>query len=72
MDPAPLLEKKKNIHKIMVNWSGTDILAKPLVALFPRIENSVTAQGPDGPTTKTYLNVLTNNGRPMKAYMKEV
>merc|ERR1712008_382825 len=31
LDPTPLSEQNQTIHKIMVNWSGSDILAKPLL-----------------------------------------
>ena len=31
LDPTPLSEQNTIIHKIMVNWSGSDILAKPLL-----------------------------------------
>merc|ERR1712008_521513 len=31
LDPTPLLEQNQIIQKIMVNWSGSDILAKPLL-----------------------------------------
>merc|ERR1711956_58909 len=31
LDPTPFSEQNQIIHKIMVNWSGSDILAKPLL-----------------------------------------
>merc|ERR1712158_106410 len=31
LDPTPLSEQNQTIHKIMVNWSGSEILAKPLL-----------------------------------------
>merc|ERR1711956_59495 len=31
LDPTSLSEQNQTIHKIMVNWSGSDILAKPLL-----------------------------------------
>ena len=31
LDPTPMSEQNTIIHKIMVNWSGSDILAKPLL-----------------------------------------
>jgi hypothetical protein len=30
LDPTPLSEQNQTINKIMVNWSGSEILAKPL------------------------------------------
>merc|ERR1712008_303729 len=30
LDPTPLSEQNQTIHKIMVNWSGSEILAKQL------------------------------------------
>merc|ERR1711935_160271 len=31
LDPTPFSEQNQIIHKIMVNWSGSDILTKPLL-----------------------------------------
>merc|ERR1711956_112749 len=31
LDPTPLSEQNQTINKIMVNWSGSEILAKPLL-----------------------------------------
>ena len=31
LDPTPLSEQNQTIQKIMVNWSGSEILAKPLL-----------------------------------------
>merc|ERR1712216_168177 len=31
LDNSPLSEQNQTIHKIMVNWSGSEILAKPLL-----------------------------------------
>merc|ERR1712153_117992 len=39
LDPTPLSEQNQIIHKIMVNWSGSDILAKPLLP--PRLYGMV-------------------------------
>ena len=39
LDPTPLSEQNQTIHKIMVNWSGSDILAKPLLP--PRLYGMV-------------------------------
>ena len=36
MDHTPSSEQNQIVQKIMVNWSGTEILAKPLLPLFPR------------------------------------
>ena len=39
LDPTPLSEQNQTIHKIMVNWSGLEILAKPLLP--PRLYGMV-------------------------------
>ena len=39
LDPTPFSEQNQIIHKIMVNWSGSDILAKPLLP--PRLYGMV-------------------------------
>merc|ERR1739842_160070 len=39
LDPTPLSEQNQTIHKIMVNWSGSEILAKPLLP--PRLYGMV-------------------------------
>merc|ERR1711956_167402 len=39
LDPTPLSEQNQIIGKIMVNWSGSDILAKPLLP--PRLYGMV-------------------------------
>merc|ERR1712008_261240 len=39
LDPTPFSEQNQTIHKIMVNWSGSDILAKPLLP--PRLYGMV-------------------------------
>ena len=31
LDPTPLSEQNQTIQKIMVNWSGSEILVKPLL-----------------------------------------
>merc|ERR1712203_484663 len=39
LDPTPLSEQNQTIHKIMVDWSGSEILVKPLLP--PRIYGMV-------------------------------
>ena len=39
LDPTPLPEQNKTIQKIMVNWSGSDILTKSLLP--PRLYGMV-------------------------------
>merc|ERR1712008_456144 len=39
LDPTPLSEQNQTINKIMVNWSGSEILAKPLLP--PRLYGMV-------------------------------
>merc|ERR1712086_872958 len=39
LDPTPFSEQNQIIHKIMVNWFGSDILAKPLLP--PRLYGMV-------------------------------
>merc|ERR1712008_496076 len=39
LDPTPFSDQNQIIHKIMVNWSGSDILAKPLLP--PRLYGMV-------------------------------
>ena len=61
MDHIPSSEQNQIVQKIIVNWSGREILAKPLLPPFPRnrdVSTEVTGTTAVAPKLKI---VITKN-----------